>query len=178
LKRYWKIFARIKISSITLVLIFVLGLLAGCSPTGSFKIHESIEEVTVKATIAALTVTSSTPSGYEVTLQLRWEVASQLREAGLFKSITGQGDQNADYKISIILTTIDEVPYQDRYHFGFLAGSDKIAGDVIVIDVKTGQIVRSFSFSSKSAVYYSLSGKIFMDEAIHKAAEEIVKGLR
>ena len=139
--------------------------------------HESIEGKTIKAAIAALIVTSSTPSGYKVALQLRGEVASQLREAGLCKSITEQGDQNADYKITIILTTIDEVPYQDRYYFGFLAGSDKITGDVTLIDFKTGQTVRSFSFSSKSAAYYSLSGKIFMDEAIHKAAEEIIKGL-
>ena len=54
--------AQVKISSITLFLIFVLCLLTGCSPTGSFKMHESIEGVTVKATIAALTVTPSTPS--------------------------------------------------------------------------------------------------------------------
>ena len=172
-----KISARIKLSLIPLVLIFVLGLLPDCSPTGSFKMHETIEGKILKAGIAALTATSSTSSGHEVALRLRREVASQLGEAGLFKSITEQGDQNVDYKISIILTRIDEVPYQDRYHFGFLAGSDKIAGDVTVIDVKTGQTVRSFSFSSKSAAYYSLSGKIFMDEAIHKAAEEIIKGL-
>ena len=139
--------------------------------------HESIEGKTIKAAIVALSVTSSTPSGYEVALQLKSEVASQLCEAGLIKSVTEQGDQNTDYKISIILTTIDEVPYQDRYHFGFLAGSDKITGDVTVIEVKTAQTVRSFSFSSKSAAYYSLSGKIFMDEAIHKAAEGIIKGL-
>ena len=176
-KRYWHIYPHTKLSSITLVLIFILGLLTGCSPTGSFKIHESIEDVEVKGIIAALTVTPSTPSGYEVALQLKGQVASKLREEGLFKSITEQSDKNADYKISIILTTIDEVPYQDRYCFGFLAGSDKIAGDVIVIDVKTGQTVRSFSFSGQSSAYYSLSGKIFMDEAIHKAAEEIIKGL-
>jgi hypothetical protein len=139
--------------------------------------HESIHGVTVKATIAALTVTPSAPSGYGVALELKMQVASKLCEEGLFKSIIEPGNNNADFKIYIILTTIDEVPYQDRYHFGFLAGSDKIAGDVTVIEVKTGQTVRSFSFSAKSAAYYSLSGKIFMDEAIHKAAEEIVKGL-
>ena len=138
--------------------------------------HESIEGKTVKATIAALTVTPSTSYGYEVELQLRWQVASQLREAGLFKSITEQGDQNADYTISIILTTIDEVPYQDRYIFGALAGSHKITGDVTVIDVKTGQTVRSFSFSGKSAAH-PLSGKSDMEDAINKAAEEIIKGL-
>ena len=138
--------------------------------------HESIGGKTIKGVIAALTVTPSTPSGHEVGLQLRREVASQLREAGLFKSIKEQDDQNSDYKISIILTTIDEVPYTNRAPFGFLAGSDKIAGDVTVIDAKTGQIVRSFSFSSKSG-YYDLSGKIFMGQAIHKAAEEIIKAL-
>ena len=154
-----------------------LGLLSGCNPTGSFKIHESIAGNTMKAAIATLSVTSSVVTGYEEAIQLRWELASQLREAGLFKSITEQSDKNADYNISIVLTTVDEVPHQDRYIFGFLAGTDKITGDVTVIDVRSGEAVRSFTFRSKSAIYYSLSGKVFMDEAIQKAAEVIIKGL-
>ena len=154
-----KISNQIKIFSLTLVLIFVLGMVTGCSTSGSFKMHESIEGKTIKAAVVALIVTPPNSNGNDVAIKIREQVAVHLLGAGLFKSITERGDQYADYKISIILTTIDEVPYQDRYYFGFLAGSDKITGDVTVIDVKTGQTVRSFSFSSKSPAYYSLSGK-------------------
>ena len=112
----------------------------------------------------------------DVALLLRWQVASKLREAGLFKSIIVRDDQNADYKISINLTKVDEVQYQNRYIFGVFAGSNKIFGDVNVIDVKAGQTVRSFSFHGQSAAH-PLSGKSDMKDAIHKAAEAIIKGL-
>lgn len=148
----------------------------GCSPTGSFKMQKFIEGETIKAAVVALIVTPPNSNGNDVAIHLRGQVAAHLLGAGLFKSITEQGDQNADYKISIKLTTIYEVPYSSRYHFGVLAGSNKITGDVNVIDVKTGQTVRSFSFHGKSAAH-PLSGKSDMKDAINKATEEIIKGL-
>jgi hypothetical protein len=101
----------------------------------------------------------------------------QLLGAGLSKSITDQGDPDADYEISIKLTKTYEVSGESRVFLGILAGSNKIAGDVTVIDLKTGQTVRSFSFRAKSAAHPA-SGKSDIRDAINKATEEVIKGLR
>lgn len=167
---------QIKTVSGTLVLIFILGIVTGCSTTGSLKMHESIYGKTIKAAVVALVVTPPNSNGNDVAIQLRGQVASHLLGAGIFKSIADQGDRDADYKISIKLTEIDEVSGVSRVMWGVLAGSNKIAGDVTVIDVKTGQIVRSFSFRGESAAH-PFSGKSDIKDAINKAAEEIIKGL-
>ena len=163
--------------SLTLVSIFVLGIVTGCSTTGSVTMHESsIAGKTIQGAVVALAVTPPNPDGNDVAIQLRGQVAAQLLGAGLFKSITGQGDQNADYKLDIKLTTIDEVSGVSRVLWGAMAGTNKIAGGVTVIDVKTGQTVRSFSFVGESAAH-PFSGKSDIKDAINKAAEEIIKGL-
>lgn len=167
---------QIKTVSCTLVLIFILGIATGCSTTGSLEMHESIEGKTIRAAVVALIVTPPNSNGNDVAIQLRGQVAAHLLGAGLFKSIANQGDQDADYKISIKLTEIDEVSGASRVMWGPLAGSNKIAGDVTVIDVKTGQTVRSFSFRGESAAH-PFSGKSDIKDAIDKAAEEIIKGL-
>ena len=162
--------------SLTLVLIFILGMVTGCSTTGSLKIHESIEGRTLKGAVAALIVTHPNSNENDIAIRLRGQVATHLLGGGLFKSITHQGDQDADYKISIKLTEIDEVSGVSRVLWGVLAGSNKIAGDVTVIDVKTGQTARSFSFRGESALH-PFSGKSDIKDAIEKASEEIIKGL-
>lgn len=167
---------QIKTFSPTLVLIFILGVVTGCSTTGSFEMHEFIEGKTIKAAVVALIVAPPNSNGNDVAIQLRGQVATQLLGAGLFKSITDQGDQDADYKISIKLTKIYEVSGVSRVLWGILAGSNKITGDVTVIDVKTGQTVRSFSFHGESAAH-PFSGKSDIKDAINKATEEIIKGL-
>ncbi|MFC1895497.1 DUF4410 domain-containing protein [Thermodesulfobacteriota bacterium] len=167
---------RNKICSLMFVVIFILVMLTGCSTTGSLKINESVEGQTIKGAVVALIVTTPNSNRNEVAIHLREQVVKHLLGACLPKNITEQGDQNADYMIAIKLTTIHKVPYSSRYHCGVLAGSNKITGDVTVIDVKTGQTVRSFSFHGKSAAH-PLSGKSDMKDAINKATEEIIKGL-
>ncbi len=157
-----------------LILILVLGIITGCSTTGSVTMHESsVPAKAIKGMAVALVVT---PSGNDVVIPLRGQVAAQLLGAGLFRSITDESDPNADYKISINLTTIDEVSGVSRVLWGTLAGRNKIAGDVTVIDVRTGQKVRSFSFVGESAAH-PFSGKSDIKDAINKAAEEVIKGL-
>lgn len=167
---------QIKILSLTLGLIFVLGMAAGCSTTGSLKMHESMEGKPIKGAVVALIVSPPNPNGNDVAIKLRGQLSAHLLGAGLFKNITGEGDQQADYKISIKLTNIDEVSGVARVAWGALAGSNKIAGDVTVIDVKTGQTVRSFSFIGESAAH-PFSGKSDIRDAIDRASEEIIKGL-
>lgn len=167
---------RCKTVLLALVLTLILGIVTGCSTTGSLVMHESIEGRTVRAAVAALTVISPDSNGNDVAIQLRGQVAAHLLGAGLFKNISDQNDQTADFKISIKLTEITEVSGVSRVMWGALAGANKIAGDVTAIDVKTGQNIRAFSFRGESASH-PFSGKSDIKDAINKAAEEIIKGL-
>ncbi len=169
-------FLKIRNISLALVLIFVFGMVAGCSTTGDLKMHQSVNGKTIKAAVVALIVTPPSPKENNVAIQLRGQVAAQLLGAGLFKSITDQGSQDADYEVNIKLTRVDEVSGVSRVLLGALAGSNKIAGNVTVIDAKTKQTVRSFSFRGESAAH-PFSGKSDISDAISKSAEEIIKGL-
>ena len=167
---------QIKTVSCMIVLLFILSIVTGCSTTGSLTIHKSVEGKTIKGTAVVLTVTPPNAKGNNVAIQLKGQVVIQLLGAGLFKSITGEGDQDANYNIFIKLTEINEVSGVSRVMWGAMAGSNKIAGDVTVIDVKSGQSVRSFSFRGESASH-PFSGKSDIKDAINEASEEIIKGL-
>ncbi len=100
----------------------------------------------------------------------------ELLGAGLFKIIADPSDQQADYKISITITSIKEVSGAGRVLLGVLAGTNKIEGNVVVTDQKTSQTVRHFSFFGESASH-PLSGKSDIRDAIDEAAKSILKGL-
>ena len=168
---------QIKMLSFTLGLIFVLGIAAGCSTTGSLKMHESMEGKPIKGAVVALIISSPNANVNDNVVIKLWEqLTAHLLGRGLFKNVTGEADQQADYKITIKLTEINEVSGVARVVWGGLAGTNKIAGDVSVIDVKTGKTVRSFSFTGESASH-PFSGKSDIRDAIDRATEEIIKGL-
>ncbi len=159
---------------LTLIVVVVLGVVIGCSTSGSVTMRESsIAGKSIKGSVVALVVA---PPGNDVAIPLRGQVASQLLGAGLFKSITDQDDKTAEYKIVIDIDAVREVSGVNRVLWGVMAGSNKITGNVTVTDVKTGQTVRAFSFIGESAAH-PFSGKSDIKDAINRAAEEIMKGL-
>jgi hypothetical protein len=159
-----------------MLVVSVVGLAAGCSTTGSLNMHETQQGHSIKGAVASLTTIAPDEKGNDTAIQLRGQVAAHLLGAGLFKSISNQGEKDSDFNIAIKLTEIDEVSGVSRVLLGVLAGSNKIAGDVIVTDARSGQTVRSFSFLGESASH-PFSGKSDIKDAINKSAEEIIKGL-
>lgn len=161
---------------LTVVLAVGVSMITACGTSGSFTIHHSsTEEVITQGSVVDLIVTPPNSDGTSVAIQLRGHVAAQLLGAGLFKSIANPGG-DADYKITVVLTEIDDVSGTSRVLWGLLAGSNIIEGVVKILNNKSGQMVRSFSFHAESASHPN-SGKADMSDAIAKAAEEIIKGL-
>ena len=161
---------------LAVVLAVGVSMITACGTSGSFTIHHSsTEELIIQGSVVDLIVTPPNSDGTSVAIQLRGIVAAQLLGAGLFKSIANPGG-DADYKITVILTEIDDVSGTSRVLWGLLAGSNIIEGVVKILNSKTGQMVRSFSFHAESASHPN-SGKADMSDAIAKAAEEIIKGL-
>ena len=153
-----------------------LAALTACSTTGTMTMNSQSQDSVIKGRGVALIVTAPHASESDIVIQLRGQVATQLLGAGLFQSITDPTGKEADYKIDIKLTKVDVVSGLSRVLWGAMAGSNKLAGNVTVIDARTGQVVRSFSFEGDSAAN-PLSGKADMKDAIDAASEEIIKGL-
>ncbi len=168
--------SKLKVFSGTLILFFALGIIMGCSTSGSYKMRDSIEGKTIKGAVVGLTVVPPNPDALSIAIQLRGLVATQLLGAGLFKTISDSSDKNADYDISIKLTNLREVSGVSRVMWGAMAGPNSVGGEVTVNDIKTGQTVRSFSFEGESASH-PFSGKSDIKDAISRAAEEIINGL-
>ncbi len=131
----------------------------------------------IKGRVVALDVTSNIPEHNNVVINFRGAIASKLLGNGLFQTITDSGNHNAEYLISINLTDIKEVSGVSRVMLGVLAGANKIAGNVNVVEAMTGQTIKSFSFVGESASH-QMSGKSDIKDAIEKASEEIIKGLK
>lgn len=167
-----------KLSTISRALLIasMLSMVTACSTTGTMTMNSQAQGQVIKGANVALVVTAPDANENNVVIKLRGEVASQLLGAGLFKSIANEAGNDADYKIDIKLTKIEVVSGLSRVMLGVLAGSNKVAGDVTVINVKTGRPVRSFSFDGESASH-PFSGKSDIKDAIDAASEEIIKGL-
>ncbi len=162
--------------SCLITLSFLLVIAVGCSTTGSLTMHDYFDGQKIKGTTAVLKINHPDHDGTNIARQLRGEVAAQLLGSGLFRSITDEDDQDASHKILIKLTDIREVSGVSRVMWGALSGNNKVAGDVVVINLMTGQTERSFSFIGESAAH-PMSGKSDMKDAISKSAEKIIKGL-
>lgn len=146
----------------------------GCSTSGSLKIHESIRNVTIKEAVVDLNVIPVNSNWNNVSNELKEQIANQLRRTSLSEKKT---DESADYKISITLEEVYEVSGENRSLFGVLLGPNKISGDVTVINIKTNQLVRYFSFQGESSSHpYSVVNDI--GSAIYRAAEEIIRGIQ
>ncbi len=95
----------------------------------------------------------------------------------MFSSITGPNGEGADCTITVRLTKVTEVSGVSRVMLGALAGRNEIDGAVTVVDAKTQQILRSFSFVGESAAH-PFSGKSDIKDAEAKATDEIILGLK
>lgn len=165
---------------VTLLLVIGLMLVVGCSTSGSIRMHDSVGDKTIKGSTVSLivfpNVSESNGNENDIAIKLRGQIAAQLLGAGLFKNIAGDGDQGIDHKITVKITEIREVSGVARVMWGAMAGNNKVAGEVTVINIKTGDDIRSFSYIGESAAH-PFSGKSDIRDAIDRAAEEIVKGL-
>jgi len=159
-------------------LIVVAAVLAmvGCSTKGSITMMESVPGVIVQGESLKLDVVSTAKDADTVAEKLKGQIASQLIGSGAFANLSN--DVNAtDFNIVVSVKSIREVSGTERVMLGALAGSNKVAGNVSVKNSANGQVVKSFDFIGESASH-PFSGKSDMRDAIERAAEEIMTGLR
>ncbi|MEK9714017.1 MAG: DUF4410 domain-containing protein [Thalassolituus sp.] len=159
-----------------LIVVAALLALVGCSTKGSITMMESVPGVMVQGESLKLDVVSEKQEAKAIAEKLKGQIATQIIGSGAFSNLSS--DANAtDFSIVINVKSIREVSGTERVMLGALAGSNKVAGDVSVTNSANGEVVKSFKFIGESASH-PFSGKSDMRDAIERAAEEIMTGLR
>jgi len=109
--------------SLLIVLFCILGVMSGCSTSGSLNVHESVTDEPIQGKTVDLKVVPSNAAWNQVAFRLKGAVLTQLLGAGLFKEVS---DEDANYKITIKLTEVREVSGVSRVMLGVFAGSNQI----------------------------------------------------
>lgn len=162
-----------------LLILGIIGMVFGCKSTGGYKMHECIEGRSINNALVLLVVTPPPPEFCDndnVVTLFREQLASRLVSSGLCSDIAKPNDENADYCVNVKLTLIDEASTAARALIGVFAGSHEIAGDVSVIDLKTKETIRSFSFTGESAAH-PYSGESNLQFTVMEAVDAVIAGL-
>ena len=157
--------------------LLLLTVLSGCS-TPKVKVVDSTppSEPIGKYSVLQLDLRCSEPDADEFLTQLRGALIAQLSERGLFKSYVTTADvDNADLRLTGVITGVRRVGTASRVLFGAMAGKAKMHIVVDLEDIKAQRNIAQFSVEGKSSGGSVAAGTT--PEAVDIAAKGIAEYL-
>ena len=158
-----------------------LALLSACSSVGRTttatpKTHSIPHEAT-----ATLIVKSATPKPnkfqFEIEQLLRKDLALELVNAGIFKSISNLSDAS-DYRIYVQIDDILIISGGQRFWLGLLASRSHVEVHVTVREIKSDRIIASFKttgYGAKTALGAQSYG---YDDPVREVVAHVIQNLR
>jgi hypothetical protein len=150
-------------------------LLAGCSSDGRHRqigtgsaLQDSYESV-------KLVISPTAANSTEIVPDLRSSVVGQLLSTGRFRRLAA-ANEDADVVVTVEITDYQRVTVAERVLVGALAGRNRIATKVTITDGRSGERIRGFEASGRSAAH-PLSSEGGYSDALREVSKQLMLGL-
>ncbi len=150
----------------------VMGLLAGCSSGGNMKVLATAAPSGLPAVPSArLVVNPVDKDSDDVLSDVRSAVLGQLQATGHFSKVI-VGSEATDLIITVDITKYSKVTVGERLLVGALAGRNRVATQVKIIQTAGNVTIKSFEAEGESAAH-PLSSESGLSDAVREVAKQI-----